>query len=339
MSKSSPDGSEGALEDFLESQDSRHFSVLRAEVIESLDMKEGEIFVDGTFGAGGYSRAVLESSKAQVYGIDRDPNAAQTGREFEQEFSGRFKFLQGKFSEMEALLQAEGISKVDAIALDIGVSSMQFDEAERGFSFSRDAPLDMRMSCAGQSAADVVNLYGEEELANIIYKYGEERKSRWIAKAIVRYRKEQLIERTLTLAGIIEGVLGKARFIKGKKQIHPATRTFQALRIYINDELGELEKVLEVSERILNSGGRLCAVSFHSLEDRIVKQFFKLKSGGMSRNSRYLPEQTETNDPTFKLIFKGGKKPQDKEMKLNPRSRSAKLRAGIRTQAAIVASE
>ena len=318
--------------DMLDDQDDRHFSVLRAEVIKTLDMQAGEIFVDGTFGAGGYCRAVLEGTDAVVYGIDRDPNVIPTGDAFELEFKGRFKLLKGRFSEMDRLLSEAGVQKVDGIALDIGVSSMQIDQAERGFSFRTDAPLDMRMSSTGKTAADVVNNYGEEEIANILYTYGEERKSRWIAKAIVKYRSTAPIDRTLTLAGIIEGVLGKAKYIKGKKQINPATRSFQALRIYVNDELGELEAVLEVAEKILNPGGRLCIVSFHSLEDRIVKQFFKLKSGGMARNSRFLPEAAQGDAPTFEMIIKGGKKPKENEIQKNPRSRSAKLRAGRRTE-------
>lgn len=327
----------------LENQDARHFSVLRDEVIIALDMQVGEIFVDGTFGAGGYSRVVLETTDAKTYGIDRDPNVIPTGDAFEAEFKGRFKLLQGVFSKMDELLAEVGVEKVDGIALDIGVSSMQLDQGERGFSFRFDAPLDMRMSATGKTAADVVNEYSEEDLANIIYDYGEERKSRWIAKAIVKARTEKPIETTIALAEIIEGVLGRAKFIKGKKQIHPATRTFQALRIYVNDELGELTRALEVAEKILNPGGRLCVVSFHSLEDRIVKRFFKQRSGGMSRVSRHVPDiamtGVEDDKPTFDMIFRGGKKPSAEEVGLNSRSRSAKLRAAKRTDAAYIASK
>lgn len=316
--------------------DPRHFPVMRDEVLAVLSPKADEIFVDGTFGAGGYSRAMLEEGPCRVYAIDRDPNVKETADALAHEFPGRFQLVPGCFSQMDELMKAQGIEAVDGVALDIGVSSMQFDDSERGFSFQNDGPLDMRMSAEGTSAAQVVNQYGEEELADIIYGFGEEKKSRRIARAIVEARLVEPIERTAHLAKIIEGAIGYRRYVKGKKQIHPATRTFQALRIYVNDELGELRKGLDAAERILNPGGRLCIVTFHSLEDRIVKKFFKTRSGGDARGSRHMPQDnTEETNPSFEMIVKGAKKPSKNELDLNVRSRSAKLRAARRTEASV----
>lgn len=319
--------------------DRLHFPVMRAEVLGMAAPKDGEIFVDGTFGAGGYTRALLETANCTVYAIDRDPTVLATASAMATEFSGRFHFLPGCFSRMDDLVLEQGVKSVDGVVLDIGVSSMQFDDANRGFSFQNDGPLSMRMSDQGLSAQDVVNDYEEDDLANIIYKFGEEKKSRYIAKAIVEARSHEPITRTAQLAQIIEKAVGYRRYIRGKKQIHPATRTFQALRIYVNDELGELAKGLSAAENILAEQGRLCVVSFHSLEDRIVKKFFKQRSGDISRGSRHLPQpldraEADINSPTFGMITRGVAKPSKKEIEQNIRSRSARLRGGYRTSAA-----
>lgn len=318
----------------LAEYDPRHFPVLVNEVLEALAPKDGERMVDGTFGAGGYSRAMLSTANCMVWAIDRDPNVIPTADAMEKEFPGRFRLLKGCFSAMCDLLVEEGIEKVDGVALDIGVSSMQLDEAERGFSFMNDGPLDMRMGGDVPSAADVVNGMEEEDLANIIYRYGEEHKSRRIARVIVEARREQPITRTRQLADIVSRAVGYKKNARGQKQIHPATRTFQALRIYVNDELGELERGLEAAEQILSPGGRLCVVTFHSLEDRIVKNFFRDRCGENAGTSRHMPmAQGRQEEPTFEMIFRGGKKPSREETDLNARSRSAKLRAGRRTAA------
>lgn len=315
--------------------DPRHFPVMRDEVLSMVAPRDGEIFVDGTFGAGGYSRALLETANCTVYAIDRDPTVQETASAMAAEFSGRFHLLPGCFSQMDDLISEQGVASVDGVLLDIGVSSMQFDDAERGFSFQNDGPLSMRMSDQGLSAEDVVNDYEEGELADIIYQYGEEKKSRRIARVIVETRAHNRITRTAQLASIIEKAVGYKRYIKGKKQIHPATRTFQALRIYVNDELGELSKGLAAAERVLAPGGRLCVVSFHSLEDRIIKKFFKKRSGDASRGSRHLPQALEMaeSDPSFTMIAKGAVKPSKNEIEQNIRSRSAKLRGASRTTA------
>ncbi|PHZ85591.1 16S rRNA (cytosine(1402)-N(4))-methyltransferase RsmH [Paremcibacter congregatus] len=318
--------------------DPRHYPVMRNEVLDMAAPQAGEVFVDGTFGAGGYSRALLETADCIVYAIDRDPNVQATADKLAAEFPGRFHLLAGCFSQMDQLLDTANVAAVDGVLLDIGVSSMQFDDAERGFSFQNDGPLSMRMSDEGLSAEDVVNDTEETELANIIYQYGEERKSRRIAKAICEARAQGRINRTTHLANIIEKAVGYQRYIKGKKQIHPATRTFQALRIYVNDELGELEKGLLAAEKILAPGGRLCVVSFHSLEDRIVKKFFKARSGAPARGSRHLPEAMIERElataGSFEMIARGAVKPGKTELDQNPRSRSAKLRGARRTATA-----
>mgnify|MGYP005848396423 CR=1 FL=1 len=311
-----------------------HVPVMLAEVLDALSPADGEVFVDGTFGAGGYSRAILQSADCMVIGIDRDPGAGPRGRALEEEFSGRFRFLPGCFGDMEALLGEAGtefvdIESVDGVVLDIGVSSMQIDEAERGFSFQVDGPLDMRMGGEGPTAADVVNSASAEELADIIYKYGEERQSRRIARAIVAVRTDKPFARTGELAGIIEGTIGR----KPGTAIHPATRTFQALRIYVNDELGELERGLVAAERLLRPGGRLCVVSFHSLEDRIVKTFLRVRSGETGGVSRHMPEAREARAPSFRLLGRKAIRPGSQEEAANPRARSARLRAAVRTMA------
>ncbi|MBE7636677.1 16S rRNA (cytosine(1402)-N(4))-methyltransferase RsmH [Sneathiella sp. P13V-1] len=305
-----------------------HISVLLKEVLDVLSPKDGEVFVDGTFGAGGYSRAILEAANCTLYGIDRDPRAKVAGDRLAADYPGRFKLLNGCFGDMQSLLLAEGVSKVDGIALDIGVSSMQIDEAERGFSFMQDGPLDMRMSSDGRTAADVVNEEGEQELARILFHYGEERKSRAIAKAIVARREEKPFERTVELADLISSIVK----VTGKG-IHPATRSFQALRIYVNDELGELHSALEASVDLLKSGGRLAVVSFHSLEDRMVKKFLADRSEARGNPSRHMPDVEAREELLFNLVKRGAIKATKDEIDQNPRSRSARLRGAIRTQA------
>ena len=300
--------------------DAPHQSVLLAEVIEALQPAPGKTLVDGTFGAGGYSRAFLDAG-AEVIAFDRDPTAAHFAAPLTG--IGRFRLIQDRFSAMADYVE----TPCDGVALDLGVSSMQIDEAERGFSFMRDGPLDMRMSLAGPSAADLVNTAEPAELARIFWIYGEERQSRRIAAALMRRRAEAPFERTLDLAEVVERALGGRRGAK----VHPATRVFQALRIAVNGELDELEAALEAAERILCAGGRLAIVTFHSLEDRMVKAFFTERAGRTPAGSRHLPPQAKAAQPTFSLLFNGARAPSEAEIAANPRARSAKLRAGVRT--------
>lgn len=307
----------------------RHVPVLLREVLRALRPGMAERVIDGTFGAGGYARAILEAADCEVLALDRDPAAIAAGRGLESFYGGRLKLAQTPFSAMEQAAEAIGWDRVDAVVLDLGVSSMQLDEAERGFSFIRDGPLDMRMSGEGLSAAEVVNTFEKEEIANILFGLGEERRSRAIAAAIVKDRNKAAFERTGQLASLVERVLGHAA---GDAK-HPATRTFQALRLYVNDELGELERALAAAERILRPGGRLAVVSFHSLEDRIVKNFLAERSGKRPRTSRYLPAEPEGPAPTFELKDRHGIEPSEEEIAANPRARSARLRWAIRTEA------
>lgn len=310
--------------------DISHIPVMLPEVLEALRPANDEIYVDATFGAGGYSRAILESAECKVYAIDRDPNVRAFAKQLQADFPDRFIFLAGSFSEMTELLAASGVEKVDGIVMDLGVSSMQLDQAERGFSFMRDGELDMRQSQQGQSAADVVNSMEADDIADILYKYGEERKSRRIARAIVKAREEAQIETTLQLAEIIAKAAPK-----GKQKIHPATRSFQALRIYVNRELEELEDALEASKKLLNSGGRLVVVTFHSLEDRIAKTFFTTCSRENLGGSRHLPLIEAADPPSFTLPHRNKAiAASEQESAINSRARSAKLRVGIRTEAA-----
>lgn len=310
-----------------------HIPVLMDEVLRALDLSAGDVVVDGTFGAGGYSRAILDSADVVLFGLDRDPAAIERAGAFKDFYRDRFNILQGCFGDMQQILNEAGVDRVDGIVLDIGVSSFQFDEAERGFSFQNDGPLDMRMSLSGESAADVVNKYGEEEIANIIYQYGDEPKSRYIARFIVEAREEKKFETTAELAAVVVKAIGYKRKKKGKVT-HPATKTFQALRIHVNDELGELKRVLDASLSLLKTGGRLVVVSFHSLEDRIVKNFMTKYAGLEPSGSRHLPQaMTEGPAPTLKIKKKSAIKPGDEEINRNPRSRSSRLRVAIRTEA------
>ncbi|MDG5494964.1 16S rRNA (cytosine(1402)-N(4))-methyltransferase RsmH [Niveispirillum sp. BGYR6] len=306
-----------------------HIPVLLAEVLHEMAPRAGEVLVDGTFGAGGYSRALLDSAACTVWGIDRDPAALERARPLEAAYAGRLKVLEGRFGDMADLLAARGVAQVDAIVLDIGVSSPQIDTPERGFSFRFDGPLDMRMGADGPTAADVVNSTEEDDLANILYHYGEERLSRRVARAIVARRAIEPFTRTADLADVIRSCVPKS-----KDGIDPATRSFQGLRIHVNDELGELERALAAAERLLAPGGRLCVVTFHSLEDRVVKEFMRQRSGNLPGPSRHVPGPVATPPaPTFRLLSKSGTGPGAAEQAANPRARSARLRTAIRTQA------
>lgn len=305
-----------------------HISVLLNEVIEGLAIADGALLVDGTFGAGGYSKAFLGAASCRVFGIDRDPSAVTRGREIESNYDGRLRVLEGRFGEMVELLAAEGIGAVNGVALDLGVSSMQLDQAERGFSFQKDGPLDMRMEKAGPSAADLVNSLPEAELADILWRYGEERHSRRVARAIVADRKETPFTTTRQLAEMIRRVVPRSN-----DGIDPATRAFQGLRIAVNDELGEVERGLAAAERLLAPGGRLAVVSFHSLEDRAVKDFLRRRSGSEAQPSRHMPVAASSRAPSFRLIGRKAVQPTEDECRNNPRARSARLRIAERTDA------
>ncbi len=316
--------------------DARHVPVMCAQVLEALRPKDGGIYVDGTFGAGGYSRAILNAADCTVIGIDRDPDAIEGAKPLVAEFSGRLRLCHGRFSQMEALVAEHASDGVDGVTLDLGVSSMQIDEGARGFSFQVDGPLDMRMGQEGMSAADVVNSLSENELSKIFRFLGEEKRSRAISQAIVEARADKPFTRTAELAELVKRVLGPQA---AAKKIHPATRTFQGLRLYVNGELHELAYGLMAAERLLKAEGRLAVVSFHSLEDRIVKRFIAARAHPPALPSRHLPAPDEAQSlPSFKDILKGGLKPQATEIELNPRARSARLRVAERTQAPAMAA-
>lgn len=313
-----------------------HKPVMLNEVVAAMRPAAGELYVDGTFGAGGYSGAVLDSAECSLVAIDRDPDAIKRAESFKARYPGRFQILEGCFGDMASLVNASGQEGVDGVMLDIGVSSFQLDEAERGFSFQEDGPLDMRMSSSGETAADVVNTYDEEDIANIIYQYGDERKSRRIASAIIKRRADQPFERTLDLANLVEKVVGRPPMKKGRKPVHPATRTFQALRIHVNDELGELKRGLAGAEELLREGGRLVVVSFHSLEDRIVKAFMAERSGRVPSASRHMPMQAGMRpNASFRVESNRAGKPTAEEEAVNPRARSARIRVATRTAAPV----
>lgn len=308
----------------------RHIPVLLPEVLDALSPTKDGIYIDGTFGAGGYTRAILDAADCRVYAIDRDPNAIAAGRKLEADYKGRLNLIEGRFGELCRLALENGVEAADGVVLDIGVSSMQLDEAERGFSFQRDGPLDMRMSASGTSAADIVARLSERQLADILYRFGDERRSRAIARAIVSVRENAPILRTSELVDVVASVLGPRR----EAARHPATRTFQALRIFVNGELDELAKGLSEAEHILKPGGRLAVVTFHSLEDRIVKRFFTIRAGRMPRPSRHAPEVAEQQPAaSLHLVNRQPVKPKGDEVMKNPRARSARLRAAERTEA------
>ena len=304
----------------------RHIPVLLAECVEALAPRPGALLLDGTFGAGGYSRAFLAAG-ATVIAIDRDPDAIAAGQKLVEQSLGRLILARGRFGELDAIAKAAGFAALDGVALDIGVSSMQLDEAERGFSLRFDAPLDMRMERQGVTAADILADAAENELADIFYRFGEERAARRIARAIAHDRTREKFVSTLQLAHLIERVAPE----RPGELTHPATKVFQALRIAVNDELGELLRALSAAERILKPGGRLAVVAFHSLEDRIVKQFFALRSGRGETASRRLPGEPAPRAASFHLKVKQPITPSAEELMRNSRARPAKLRWAERT--------
>ena len=316
-----------------------HVPVMLAEVLGALAPVDGEIMLDGTFGAGGYAQAFLEAADCTIFGIDRDPQAVARGKTLAERFGGRLKMLEGRFSEMRTLLAGAGISGVDGIALDLGVSSLQLDSAVRGFSFRHNGPLDMRMGGDGPSAAELVDQADEPTLADVIHRYGEERHSRRIAGAIVTARQRAPIRRTAELADIVAAAVPKpgprsSRGPRGRSTIHPATRTFQALRIWVNDEIAELRRGLVAAEALLRPQGRLAVVSFHSLEDREVKRFLGQRSGRTAGQHRHAPTADRAApEPSFELIRRRVGRPGADEVAANPRARSARLRAARRTTA------
>jgi 16S rRNA (cytosine1402-N4)-methyltransferase len=301
---------------------SGHVPVLLNEVVEALRPTGGERYLDGTFGAGGYTRALLDKADCQVIALDRDPDAIIAGQALAERYPSRLLLIEGRFGDMAGLLEAEGVREVDGVALDLGVSSMQFDRPERGFSFRASGPLDMRMEKRGTSAADLVNQADEAELADIFWRYGEERRSRRVARAIVEQRKQKRIETTGELAESVRRAVGPS----AKDESDPATRVFQALRIAVNDELGELERGLAAAEQVLAPGGRLAVVSFHSLEDRAVKEFVRARSGRTPAPSRHAPPRRAPQAATWRDLTRRPVVPSDAEVAANPRARSARLR-------------
>jgi 16S rRNA (cytosine1402-N4)-methyltransferase len=301
---------------------SAHVPVLLNEVVEALRPTGGERYLDGTFGAGGYTRALLDKADCQVIALDRDPDAIAAGQALAERHPSRLLLIEGRFGDMAELLEAEGVREVDGVTLDLGVSSMQFDRPERGFSFRASGPLDMRMEKRGASAADLVNQADEAELADIFWRYGEERRSRRVARAIVEQRKQKPIETTGELAEIVRRAVGPS----AKDESDPATRVFQALRIAVNDELGELQRGLAAAEQVLAPGGRLAVVSFHSLEDRAVKEFVRARSGRTPAPSRHAPPRRAPQAATLRDLTRRPVVPSDAEVAANPRARSARLR-------------
>ena len=299
-----------------------HIPVLLRPIIKAVSPLSG-VWVDGTFGAGGYTRALLENGADKVIAVDRDPLAFDMAAPWAGQYGDRLEMVQGTFSKLD-----DYGHDLDGVVLDLGVSSMQLDLAERGFSFMKDGPLDMRMSQEGPSAADIVNTYAEDDIADILFRYGEERASRRIAAAFVRARNEAPITTTGKLARLVEGCLPRAK----PGQSHPATRSFQALRIAVNNEYGELAEGLMAAERALRAGGLLAVVTFHSVEDRMVKRFLQARSGGGGNANRYAPV-VEREAPAFEVINRKAIGPDDQELAKNPRARSAKLRVARRTDA------
>jgi 16S rRNA (cytosine1402-N4)-methyltransferase len=309
----------------------RHVPVLLAQMLHAIAVRDGNSYIDATFGAGGYSEAILTTAPgSRVLAIDRDPTALASGRWLAEQYPGRLQLSEGRFGDLDRLAAAGGFAPANGVVLDVGVSSMQLDDPERGFSFQGDGPLDMRMSLRGSTAADVVNTADEARLADILFHLGEERSARTIARAIVTRRHQRPIARTSELAQLVARVLGREK-IAGR---HAATRTFQALRIYVNDELFELAGALSAAERVLAPGGRLVVITFHSLEDRLVKHFFRERAASQPHASRHLPPQAEPRPrPSFQFLNHRPVSPTDTEVAANPRARSARLRAAVRTDA------
>ncbi len=308
-----------------------HRPVMLPEVLAVLRPRDGGVYVDGTFGAGGYSRGMLEAARCTVWGLDRDPAAVGRAAGLVREFAGRLTVLLGRFGEMDRLLGDRGVGMVDGIAFDLGMSSIQVEAPERGFSFRRDGPLDMRMEDSGPTAADIVNTESESGLAELVFTLGEERRARAIARAIVAARGKRPLTRTAELAAIVRRVTPPAAANAGA--IDAATRTFQALRIHVNDELGELDRGLRAAERQLAAEGRLAVVSFHSLEDRRVQRFLVARSDRAPRPSRHAPDAGAGPAPTFRLVARKVATPRADEVAANRRARSARLRAAERTAA------
>ncbi len=302
-----------------------HVPVLLEEAVAALAPRDDALYVDGTFGAGNYSRALLEAARCRVVAIDRDPQAVKRGDALMRRYPGRLTVVEGRFGDLGEILAGLGITAAAGIVLDLGVSSDQIDTAERGFSFRADGPLDMRMGGAGITAAELVNTLSETALADLIYVYGEERFARRVARAIVAARAQAPLTRTSELAAVVRKV------VPTSGGIDAATRTFQALRIEVNDEMGELERALQAAERMLAAGGRLAIVSFHSLEDRAVKDFLRERSGGTGV-SRHRPSVVK-RAPTFAVLTRRPIKPSEAEIERNTRARSARLRAAERTAA------
>jgi len=300
-------------------------------MLEALAPRNGAHYIDGTFGGGGYSQAILESADCRVLGIDRDPDAIARGAALVARYAGRLTLVEGRFSQMDRLLETAGETGSDGVVLDLGVSSFQLDQAARGFSFRNDGPLDMRMGRDGASAADLVNTADETTLIEIIGTLGEERFARRVVRAIIAARP---ILRTSELAQAVARALGPAA---ARQPIHPATRTFQGLRLHVNDELGELERGLDAAERLLRPQGRLAVVAFHSLEDRIVKRFLAERSSAAPQGSRHAPERRNHRALTFRLLGSRPRMPGDAEIARNPRSRSARLRVAERTTSSVAA--
>jgi len=309
-----------------------HIPVLLNEVKSYLEIKEGHTYIDGTFGAGGHSEMILSSANCRVVAIDRDPKVKKFTQSIKNKFSKNFNFLIGRLGEIEKVLLSKGIKKVNGgILFDLGVSSMQLENSKRGFSFMLEGPLDMRMGLERESASDIIKNYSEEDLAKIIYYYGEEKQAKRIAKAIVKKREEVPLETTLQLANLVRSVVGYQR----NKRIDPATKTFQALRIKVNNELEEITKALHAAEKLLIPGARLLVISFHSLEDKIVKSFLREKSGKVANPSRHEimnQENKKLQRSSFKLINRKIIKAGEREIYSNPRSRSAKLRVAERIE-------
>ena len=309
----------------------RHVPVLLAQMLHAIAARDGQSYIDATFGAGGYSKAILTAAPgSRVLAIDRDPTALASGRWLAEQYRGRLQVSEGRFGDLDRVAAAAGFAPADGVVLDVGVSSMQLDDPQRGFSFQSEGPLDMRMSASGPTAADVVNTASEAQLADILFHLGEEKSARAIARAIVARRHQRPIARTSELAHLVARVLGRDK-IAGR---HAATRTFQALRIYVNDELFELAGGLGAAERVLAPGGRLVVVTFHSLEDRLVKHFLRERAAPQPHASRHLPPQAEPRPrPSFQFLNHRPVSPTDTEVAANPRARSARLRAAVRTDA------